>query len=89
MLEEKSGDWQKAQETYQKALQAEPGSPLVANNLAFLLIDHGGNADWALSLAQTARSKLPNSPTTADTLAWAYIRKGIYGSALPLLQKAV
>jgi Flp pilus assembly protein TadD len=61
----------------------------VANNLAFLLLDHGGNADLALSLAQTARSKLPDSPTTADTLAWAYIRKGVYGSALTLLEKAV
>jgi Flp pilus assembly protein TadD len=89
MFEEKSGDWQKAQEAYQKALQIEPGSPLVANNLAFLLLDHGGNADLALSLAQTARSKLPDSPTTADTLAWAYIRKGVFGSALPLLEKAV
>jgi Flp pilus assembly protein TadD len=67
----------------------DPGFGLGANNLAFLLLEHGGNVDVALTLAQTARSSMPDSPGTADTLAWAYIQKGIYGSAIDLLQKAL
>ena len=43
----------------------------------------------ALSLAQTARHSLPDSPNTADTLAWAYIQVGVYGSAIDLLQEAL
>jgi tetratricopeptide (TPR) repeat protein len=89
VLEEKSGNWQKAEDAYQKAMQIDPGYGLGANNLAFLLLEHGGNVDVALSLAQTARNSLPESPSTADTLAWAYVMKGAYGSAIDLLQKAL
>jgi tetratricopeptide (TPR) repeat protein len=89
VLEEKSGNWQKAEDAYQKAMQIDPAYGLGANNLAFLLLEHGGNVDVALSLAQTARGSLPDSPGTADTLAWAYIHKGIYASAVDLLKKAL
>jgi tetratricopeptide (TPR) repeat protein len=89
VLEDKSGNWQKAEEAYQKAMQIDPAYGLGANNLAFLLLEHGGNVDVALSLAQTARNSLPDSPITADTLAWAYIKKRTYGSAIDLLKKAL
>lgn len=88
-LEEKRGNWQKAQGLYQKALQVEPDYPLAANNLAFVLLEHGGNTDTALSYAQIARRGLPDSPMTADTLAWAYYQKGTYGLAVDLLEEAV
>jgi hypothetical protein len=32
--------------------------------------------DVALTLAQTARQGMPNSPGSADTLAWAYYSQG-------------
>jgi tetratricopeptide (TPR) repeat protein len=41
-LEENRGNWQQAQKLYQQAVQIKPDDPFVANNLAFLLIDHGG-----------------------------------------------
>ena len=41
-----------------------------------------------LSLAQTARRGMPNSPNTADTLAWIYYQKGNYASARDLLEEA-
>jgi tetratricopeptide (TPR) repeat protein len=89
VLEEKSGNWQKAEETYQKALQIDPEYGVGANNLASLLLDHGGDVNQALSLAQTARQSMPDSPNTADTLAWAYIQIGAYPSAIDLLQVAL
>jgi len=49
----------------------------------------GGNVDVALTLAQTARRGMPNSPSTADTLAWAYYSKGTYVFAKDLLEEAV
>lgn len=88
-LEENRGNWQAAEQLYQKALDLRPDYPLAANNLAYLMIEHDGNKDVALSLAQTARRALPNLPNTADTLAWAYYSKGVYNSAVDLLQEAV
>jgi len=88
-LEEKRGDWQKAQQLYLKALQVRPEYPLAANNLAYLLLQHGGNTDVALSYAQVARRGLPEAPFAADTLGWAYFHKGQYGLATQMLEDAV
>jgi tetratricopeptide (TPR) repeat protein len=52
------------------------------------MMETGQNIDVALSLAQVARRGLPNSPDTADTLAWAYYQKGNYSSARDLLEDA-
>jgi tetratricopeptide (TPR) repeat protein len=88
MLSEAAGDTGKAITYYQKALELQPDQPVVSNNLAYLMVESGQNLDLALSMAQSARRSLPNSPNTADTLAWVYYKKGIYDSALDLLQQA-
>lgn len=86
-LEERRGNWQNAQKLYQSALHIQPDQPAAANNLSYLLLEHGGNTDHALALAQTARRAMPDSANTADTLAWAYYKKGIYNSAIDLLEE--
>ena len=88
-LQDMKNEWQEAQQMYQKALEVSPDFPLAANNLAYSMLEHGGNTDVALSLAQTARRGMPDSPNAADTLAYAYIKKGVYGSAIDLLKEAV
>lgn len=85
---ERVGNWQKAEEMYRKVLEIQPDQPLANNNLAYLMLEHGGNVDVALSLAQIARRGQPDQPTTADTLAWAYYKKGAYSSAIGLLEDA-
>jgi tetratricopeptide (TPR) repeat protein len=89
LLEEAQGNWQRAQELYRKALQVQPDSPQAANNLAYVMLQHGGNLDVALSLAQTARQALPDSPGVADTLAVACYKKGNYNLAIDLLKEAL
>lgn len=88
-LFEGKSDWQKAENEYQQALAVQPDYPVAANNLAYLMLEHGGNVNVALSLAQTARRGLPNIPNTADTLGWAYYYQGAYSSAISTLQEAV
>ncbi len=88
-LEESRGDKKKAEDCYKKALQIAPTQPVAANNLAYLMLQNGENVDVALTWAQTARQGMPNSPNSADTLAWAYYYKGTYGFARDLLQDAV
>jgi tetratricopeptide (TPR) repeat protein len=88
-LYEKSGDWQRARDSYQKALAIQPEEPLASNNLAYLLLEHDGDVNVALSLAQVARKGLPNLPNSADTLGWAYYHTGAYSAAVPLFEGAV
>jgi tetratricopeptide (TPR) repeat protein len=88
-LHEMLGNWQKAQQLYERALQAQTDYPPAAASLAYILLDHGGNSDVDLSLAQVARRGLPDSPLSADVLGWAYYQKGTYGLAADLLQEAV
>jgi tetratricopeptide (TPR) repeat protein len=88
-LEESRGNRPKAEDYYKKALQFKPEQPVAANNLAYIMLENGENVDVALTLAQTARRILPDSPSSADTLAWAYYYKGTYGFARDLLEDAV
>jgi len=89
MFEEHRGNWQNAEKFYQQALQVEPNYALAANNLAYGMMQHGENIDVAVSLAQIARQKMPESPDVADTLAWAYYQKGVYRLAADLAQEAL
>ena len=82
-------DWDGAIEAYQKALTIKPENPLASNDLASAMLQSGGNLDVALSLAQTARRGMPDSPGVADTLGWIYYQKGAYRSAIDSLREAL
>lgn len=87
-LAESNGDFAKAMEYYRKSLELAPNLAPAANNLAYLMVESGQNADVALNYAQIARRGMPESPTTADTLAWVYFHKGTFESARDLLEDA-
>ena len=86
---QKKQDWDHAKAMYQQALTIQPEHPLASNNLAYLMLQQGGNVDVALAMAQTARRGMPDLASAADTLGWAYYQKGIYQSAIPQFQEAL
>jgi len=88
-LEEAKGDHDKATEDYKKTLDLDPNNAVASNNLAYLMVENGQNIDVALTMAQTARRSMPDSPETADTLGWIYYVKGSYSSARDLLEEAL
>lgn len=88
-LYESKRNWDQAKAMYQQALSVSPDHPLASNNLAYVLLQQGGNVDVAMSMAQTARRGMPDSPNAADTLGWAYYNKGIYQSAISQFQEAL
>lgn len=88
-LQEAQGNRDQAMASYKRALQIQPEHAIAANNLSYLMVETGQNIDVALSLAQVARRAMPDSPSTADTLAWAYYHKGNFSSARDLLEEAV
>jgi Tfp pilus assembly protein PilF len=42
-----------------------------------------------MSLAQTARRELPESPLVVDTMGWIYFQRGEYAMAVNSLQQAL
>jgi tetratricopeptide (TPR) repeat protein len=86
---ENKQDWDHAKQQYQKVLEIQPDNPLASNNLAYVMLQQGGNLDVAFAMAQTARQKLPDNPNAADTLGWAFYHKQVYTSAINLFKEAV
>lgn len=88
-LYESRQDWSKATDAYQRVLEIKPEDAMASNHLASVMVESGGNLDVALSLAQTARRSMPDSPYAADTLGWIFYQKGAYKSAIDLFQEAL
>ena len=82
-------DWAGAEQEYQKVLSLHHDDPVAACNLAYVIMQKGGDLDVALSLAQTARRRMPTSSDAADTLGWVYYQKGAYRPAIETLEAAV
>ncbi|HLG30470.1 MAG TPA: tetratricopeptide repeat protein, partial [Candidatus Brocadiales bacterium] len=80
-------EYDKANIEYEGALKIDPKLAPAANNLAWNYSEHGGNIDVALSLAETARERLPEDPSVADTLGWIYYKKNVYLKAIGLLKE--
>jgi tetratricopeptide (TPR) repeat protein len=76
-LYEARKDYDQAKAMYQQALSISPDQPLASNNLAFVMLEQGGNVDVAMGLAQTARRS--ESPAAADT---GLLSERVYQSAI-------
>ena len=86
---EKENNWPEAKKLFEKAHDIDRSSPYVTAELAFIYLEHGGDVNVALSLAQTARQGMPNSPMTADALGWAYYKLGSPDLAVRELEQSV
>ncbi|MEO7143486.1 MAG: tetratricopeptide repeat protein, partial [Bryobacteraceae bacterium] len=85
----RDGNWDEARKLWEQAHEVDPASPVAAGQLAFLYLEHGGDLNVALSLAQTAKRAIPDSAPAADTLGWAYYKLGSPGLAVAQLQQSV
>ena len=89
MLYEQQKDFPRATAKYEEALRVNARFAPAANNLAWILLEHGGDKERALSYAETAQQGLPRDPYIADTLGWVYYRKQMYAKSVSLLKEAV
>ena len=64
-------------------------NPEAAAGLARVLLHTGGDLNRALSLAETAVKRLPESPRALDALGWAYYQRGAYALAIKSLERAL
>ena len=89
IIHEGRKEYDRAQTHYEAILKLDPRFAPAANNLAWILVEQGGNLDVALSHAQTAREQQPNDSHIADTLGWVYYKKNANLLAMSLLKEAV
>lgn len=61
---------------YEKVLERAEDDPVALNNLAMFHVDHLGNAQRGVELAERAQRLLPREPAIVDTLAWTLYRRG-------------
>jgi Tfp pilus assembly protein PilF len=85
---EKEKKWEEARKLFERAHEIDPASPYVSAELAFLYLEHGGDVNVAVSLAQMAKQKMPESPMTADALGWAYYKLGSTDLAIAQLKES-
>lgn len=84
-----AGQTGQAMSSLRYALKLRPGNAALMNDVAYLLVESGGDLDEALALAQKAVRAAPEEPELADTLAWIYFKKNLNDSALQILRGLV
>jgi tetratricopeptide (TPR) repeat protein len=82
-------DFSSAQKYFEQCLKIDPEFGVAASNLAWIYALEGGNLDVAVGLAQKAKQLLPDTASVSDTLAWVYVKRGNFSSAVPLLQESI
>jgi tetratricopeptide (TPR) repeat protein len=85
---ERSGQWQKAEADFLKALELSPDHPYVLNYLAYSWIEQGVNYDKALEMLKHAVTLRPDDGFIIDSLGWVYYRLGKYDLAVQQLERA-
>ena len=75
-LHARSGDYEKAAETFEYLLQIDPARTSAMSQLAVLYCEHLGQPDRGVVFAERARSQTPRSPEVLDALGWSYYQTG-------------
>ncbi len=90
MLYDAKQNFEEAEKHYRKALVINPGTPIAANNLAWLIADQNrGNLDEALKLAQDTVDGNKGVAGYYDTLGLVNFKKGFYAQAVESFKQAV
>jgi tetratricopeptide (TPR) repeat protein len=84
-----SGRWEEAKKIYDASLRIKTDDPVVLNNDAFIMAEHGGDLDQALSMAVKAKQLLPNLSEVSDTLGVIYLKKQMSQQAVDIFKDLV
>jgi len=89
LLMDGTGRREQAKPIYEQILKIEPDHAVALNNLAYIKAEEGVDLDEALTMAQRARQKMPNSNFVKDTLGWIYIKKNLSADAVRVFKDLV
>lgn len=88
LIYQKTSDWTKARDAYEKLISVNPNSVPALNNLAYLHSERFNDLEKANELAQKAHAIEPANPSPTDTLGWILYKRGDYQQAVTLLQQS-
>jgi tetratricopeptide (TPR) repeat protein len=83
-----AGDKINALSVLESAHSMNTDDATLLNNLAVIYMEDDANLNRAFELARQAYEKVKSNPASADTLGWAYYRKGVYRQAVWYLEEA-
>lgn len=86
---ERSGMWPRAEADFLKALDLEPGQPLVLNYLGYSWVEQERHLERALEMIHQAVAARPRDGFITDSLGWAYYKLGDFDQAVEYLERAV
>jgi tetratricopeptide (TPR) repeat protein len=86
---ERSGEWDRAEADFLKALELQPEQPLALNYLGYSWVEQHRNLDEALSMIKRAVAQRPEDGYITDSLGWVLYRMGKHEEAVPQLERAV
>ena len=86
---ERLGEWPRAENDLQTAMNLRPDNPTIMNYLGYSWIDRGINLDEGLALIETALRYAPDNGAITDSLGWAHYKLGNYERAIFYLERAV
>jgi tetratricopeptide (TPR) repeat protein len=84
-----SGHTPEAKQIYEAAIKLDPTNGVALNNLAFLLAEHNGDLDDALTKGTRAKQLMPDLAEVSDTLGWIYLKKALSDDAVKIFQELV
>ncbi|MGF1608893.1 MAG: tetratricopeptide repeat protein [Kiloniellales bacterium] len=86
---ERSGEWERAEADFLKALELMPEQPYVMNYLAYSWVEQRQNLEEAQRMLIRAVELRPTDGFIVDSLGWVYYRLQKYDEAVAQLEKAV
>ena len=86
---ERTGQWDKAEADFRKALELRPEQPQVMNYLGYSFLEMQINYEEALDLIERAVALRPDWGYIIDSLGWGLYRLGRYEEAVVHMEKAV
>ncbi|MEE9140528.1 MAG: tetratricopeptide repeat protein [Alphaproteobacteria bacterium] len=86
---ERSGEWQRAETDFLRALELRPDQPYVLNYLGYSWVEKGLNLDKARRMLKRAVELRPNDGYIVDSLGWVLFRLGMFDESVGELERAV
>lgn len=86
---EQSDQWEKAEKSFQKALDLSPGQPDVSNYLGYSWLMKGKETEKARAMIETAVAARPDDAHVLDSMGWMLFLTGEYAQAIDYLEQAI
>lgn len=89
VLYDRRGDKLLARQQLRRAITLDPNAAEAYNYLGYMDVEEGLHLNEAVQLIEQAIKIDPTNAAFADSLGWAYFKKGLYDQAISELERAV